>query len=77
MASMTITVADSQVTRVLNAIWGNAHGGALPPSQAAAAQFAREWLYERVKSEVKGYEAAVAARAITERADDPLDAQKQ
>ena len=73
MASLTITVPDSQVTRVLNAIWANAHNGELPPSQPAAVQFAREWLYERVKSEVKGYEAMVAARAIADRADDPLD----
>ena len=77
MAQMVLVVPDSQVTRVLNAIWANHHNGELPPDQATAAQHAREWLYSLVRREVTGYEAAVAARAITERADDPLDAQKQ
>lgn len=77
MASMTISVPDSQVDRVLNAVWANHHNGEMPPSKPEAVQHLREWLYLLVRREVTGYEAAVAARAITERADDPLDGQKQ
>ena len=73
MAQMVLVVPDSQVTRVLNAIWANHHDGESPPDQATAAKHAREWLYSLLKREVRGYEAAAAARAITERADDPLD----
>lgn len=73
MASMTITIDDSQVDRVLNAVWANHHDGEMPPSRPEAVKHLREWLYLLVKREVRGYEAAAAARAITERADDPLD----
>ena len=55
MAQMVLVVPDSQVTRVLNAIWANHHNGELPPDQATAAQHAREWLYSLVRREVTGY----------------------
>ncbi len=77
MASMTISVPDAQVDRVLDAIWRNRHDGQPAPDKPTAVRFVRQCLYDALKSEVLGWEAAEAARAITERADDPLDAQKQ
>ena len=73
MATLTLTIADNQVARVVNAIYANNHAGALPATQAIGVQFVRQWLYDQAKAQVKGDESMVAARAIADRADDPLD----
>ena len=73
MATLTLTVPDAQVTRVVNAVYANANNGALPATQAVGVQFLRQHIYEIIKGEVKGYEAAAAARAVTDSTTDPLD----
>jgi len=73
MATITLTIPDGVIDRVRDAI--AARNGYNPAIHGTKGQFAKTWIIQKVKEEVKSHEGSAAGAAAQQTACDAVDAQ--